>query len=765
MLMSKQGKHRSGLGRYAREVTVVIGATLVVFFGLALITYNPHDTSWFYTTNAATSVSNACGTVGAHIAGLFFYLFGAASFVVLALCIFSLHFLLFRRSWADEWDRFAALSLLVVVSATLLHAYDLALWGSTFAGGYMGHGVYSSLRWLFDGVGSMVLLYALLAISLMISVRFSFAHALLYGQACGRFVTSRERFLRPVGKALSAAAYYGSRPFVYGAQLCGQVFTGSVFEDGSESYTQAEYRALDGAYEADIHKDPYWASLRTNTRVASPAPRTASPEPVVTVAPRVDSVVEQVAASEPAPVAGAQVSYQLPDLDIFIGVEHEQDNPALMKDLEERAHTLEEKLQRFGVSGSVVAIKRGPVVTLFEYQPEIDSKISKIISLEDDLALALQALSIRIIAPIPGRSVVGFEVANRKRKNVLFANVVTSDDFVQFDGLLPLILGEDTIGNNVIVDLVKMPHVLIAGSTGSGKSVALNAMLVSLLCKLSPDKLKLILIDPKRLEFASYADIAHLLFPIVTDPKRAAPVLKWVVQEMERRYEMMAEYGARNILDYNKNVAGDEEMPLIVVVIDELADLMMTAGRDIEDLIARIAQMARAAGIHMIVATQRPSVDVITGLIKVNFPSRISFRVTSKIDSRTILDCSGADKLLGRGDMLFLDSASATLRRAHGAYVSDQEIIDLTDHIRAEREVEYLDISEVLRSDKKAEEQADELYDDVLEFLNEVDEVSISLLQRRFRIGYNRSARIIDMLEAKGMIMPSEGGKTRKVIR
>jgi S-DNA-T family DNA segregation ATPase FtsK/SpoIIIE len=438
----------------------------------------------------------------------------------------------------------------------------------------------------------------------------------------------------------------------------------------------------------------------------------------------------------------------------------------VLQHLQEQAQLLEQKLERFGVSGKVVSIKRGPVVTLFEYQPDIDSKISKITALEDDLALALQALSIRIIAPIPGKPFVGFEVSNRKRKDVLLADVLRSDVLERFEGYLPLALGQDTIGNNVIVDLARMPHLLIAGSTGSGKSVALNTMLVSLLCRLTPDELRLVLIDPKRLEFASYADIAHLLFPIVTHPKKAAPVLKWVVQQMEERYELMAQYGARNVQDFNvvMKKIGKETLPFIVVIIDELADLMMTAGREVEDLIARITQMARAAGIHLVVATQRPSVDVITGLIKVNFPSRISFRVTSKIDSRTILDCSGADKLLGRGDMLFLDSQDASLKRLHGAYVSDNEIDQLVLHIKNQREVQYLDFQAEVEQ-LEGDEDRDDIYEDVLEYLEEIDEISISLLQRKFRIGYNRSARIIDMLEAEGLIGSSGNGKTRSVIR
>jgi len=488
-------------------------------------------------------------------------------------------------------------------------------------------------------------------------------------------------------------------------------------------------------------------------------------------------------------VAAAQVSeqvpvvknYLLPNLDIFLGADHERarmrdksrSDETVKKELEARALILQEKLRRFNIEGEVVCIKRGPVVTLFEYKPSIDTKLSKIIALEDDLAMALCAYSIRILAPIPGKEVVGFEVANTQRTDVLFADTIKSSEYCGAAYDLPLVLGQDTIGNHVVVDLARMPHLLIAGSTGSGKSVALNAMLMSLLCSRTPDELKLILIDPKRLEFGTYADIAHLLFPIVVDTKLAAPILQWVVRQMEARYERMAVCGVRNSADYNKLAKkGDayEPMPFIVVVIDELADLMMTAGNQVEDLIARLAQMARAAGIHLLVATQRPSVDVITGLIKVNFPSRISFRVVSRVDSRTILDCMGAEKLLGRGDMLFLDSTRAILKRVHGAYVSDKEIEQIVGHIRTERAPEYLDIkldaSSGAHMDQMDGDQQ-KLFVEVVEFLQqkEVDAVSISLLQRKFKIGFNRSAAIIEMLEAQGLIMPANGEKKRMVIK
>ena len=480
----------------------------------------------------------------------------------------------------------------------------------------------------------------------------------------------------------------------------------------------------------------------------------------------------------------------MPDTNIF---EREQKvDESLRKKLEaesvRRGELLEEKLGYFGIKGKITAIRPGPVITLFEYKPEIDSKISKIISLEDDLALALMAISIRIVAPIPGRSVVGFEISNKIRQKVFLSDLLNSKEFKKFDGRLPIVFGVDIVGNTVIQDLAGMPHLLVAGSTGSGKSVGLNAMLVSLLCSFAPDELKLILIDPKRLEFAPYKDVPHLLFPIITNPRSAAPVLKWLVQEMERRYDQLAEAGVRNISEYqdltnqdltnqdltnrdltNRDLINDElpEMPFIVLMIDELADLMMVAGKDVELHIARIAQMARAAGIHMVVATQRPSVDVVTGLIKVNFPSRLAFRVTSKIDSRTIIDGSGAEKLLGRGDMLYMNSASSDLQRIHGAYVGVKEVETLTSHLRSQAKPEYLDLNETLKEMSRSEVEAieDKLYPDVVEFIRTVEELSISGLQRKYRIGFNRSARLIEKLEFDGLLAPSQGSKPRKVIR
>ncbi len=433
---------------------------------------------------------------------------------------------------------------------------------------------------------------------------------------------------------------------------------------------------------------------------------------------------------------------------------------------QERARQLEDKLRFFGISGRVVTTTVGPVVTLFEYAPADNVKLSRIVALEDDLSLALKALSLRIIAPIPGRSVVGFEVANQVREVVSFSTLVMSKSFRESTAALPLVLGRDTQGGDVVIDLAQMPHLLVAGSTGSGKSVALHAMLMSLFYKKTPDEVRLVLVDPKRLEFASYADIPHLLVPVETNVQRVPALLHWLTQIMEDRYSQLARAGVRSIQEFRLR-EGPGSLPYIVVMMDELADIMMVAGKDVEPALARLAQMARAAGIHLIVATQRPSVDVLTGLIKVNFPARIAFKVTSKVDARTILDAPGAERLLGKGDLLFLNSRG-TIERMHGALVRDEEIAAVADHLRAQQAVVYETIPEHGAGEQGRAETGgveDSLFAQVLIFVQSVDEVSISLIQRRFRIGYNRAACLVDALEARGVVLPASAGKMRKVQR
>jgi S-DNA-T family DNA segregation ATPase FtsK/SpoIIIE len=483
--------------------------------------------------------------------------------------------------------------------------------------------------------------------------------------------------------------------------------------------------------------------------------------------------------------------------------EGESSRPVDREALTMNARILEKKLKDFGVEGEVVEVKPGPVVTMYEFAPAPGVKVNKIAGLSDDLTMALSALSIRIVAPIPGRGVVGIEIPNKERETVYLKEIFESEEFQKSGGRLPLALGKDIFGRTVVGDLAKMPHLLVAGSTGSGKSVSINTMVLSLLYRATPEDARIIMIDPKMLELSIYEGIPHLLLQVVTDPKKAALALGWAVREMERRYKLMSDKGVRNIEGYNKKIAKEEKekaakdqtvgavdaaaeeppgiepaegeelehghLPYIVVIVDELADLMMVAGREIEESIARLAQMARASGIHLILATQRPSVDVITGLIKANFPTRISFKVFSRIDSRTILDSMGAETLLGMGDMLFLPPGTGALQRVHGAFVSELEVQRVVDFLQKQGEPEYdKSILEAPPSGEGAgtedEDGYDEKWDEALALVAEKRQASISMLQRRLRVGYNRAARMIEKMELEGIVGPSDGtSKAREV--
>jgi len=462
---------------------------------------------------------------------------------------------------------------------------------------------------------------------------------------------------------------------------------------------------------------------------------------------------------------------------------------------------LQKKLEDFGVAGEVVAVRPGPVITMYEFKPAAGVKVRRIVLLADDLAMALRAVSVRILAPIPGESVVGIEIPNPRRETVRLREVIESEAYRSSESKLTLALGKDIGGTPFATDLAKMPHLLVAGATGTGKSVSINAMILSILYKSSPQDVKFIMVDPKMLELTMYEEIPHLLVPVVTDPKKAAAALFWAMDEMDRRYRLMRDRGARNLDNYNRTLekeagnkkavidltepegsegpiatGGDrskegplvhERLPRIVIIIDELADLMLTVGRDIEEYITRLAQKARAAGIHLILATQRPSVDVITGLIKANFPARISFQVTTRVDSRTILDSMGGEKLLGNGDLLFLPPGTARLIRVHGAFVSDQEVRKVMKFIKQQGQPNYR--PEVLEAKKDVEAAAaadddyDEMYDQAVAIVTETQQASISMVQRRLRVGYNRAARMIERMERDGVVGPADGAKPREV--
>jgi S-DNA-T family DNA segregation ATPase FtsK/SpoIIIE len=455
--------------------------------------------------------------------------------------------------------------------------------------------------------------------------------------------------------------------------------------------------------------------------------------------------------------------YNIPSIDFLKDAEGV--SGPTKEDLNAAASGLEKKLSDFGVNGKIKQAHPGPVVTMYEFEPAAGVKINRIVSLSDDLALALRAPSIRVY-PIAGKATIGIEVPNNERAAVSLKEIISSEIFQRSPSLLTLALGKDIFGNPVITDLAKMPHLLVAGATGSGKSVSINAMIMSLLYKAAPDEVRMLMVDPKLLELSAYSDIPHLMSPVITNPKEASDALKKLVYEMERRYRLLAEKGARNIENYNRQASQSERLPYIVVFIDELADLMFTAPSDVENAIARLAQMARASGIHLILATQRPSVDVITGLIKANFPARISFQVTSKVDSRTILDAQGAEQLLGMGDMLFM-VPGVKIMRIHGAYVSDVEVKSVTEFVKAQGTPDYSSFENIIVTDEQEKGidisgERDEMYQRVIEFAESVGEVSISSIQRRFKIGYNRAARMMELLEEDGLVGPPRGaGKPR----
>ena len=460
--------------------------------------------------------------------------------------------------------------------------------------------------------------------------------------------------------------------------------------------------------------------------------------------------------------------YKAPPVSLLKKVATQQDKEASKKSLS-NARKLEETLGSFGVEAKVTQIHRGPSVTRYELQPKQGVKVSKIVNLADDIALNLAASNIRIEAPIPGKAAVGIEVANATSEIVYLRDVIDSDRFLAFPSKLAFALGKDIAGKPIIADIGKMPHILIAGATGSGKSVCINTLITSIIYKATPQEVKLIMIDPKVVELSIYNGIPHLLIPVVTDPKKAAGALFWAVNEMTRRYNLFAENNVRDMKGYNEKqeLAGDR-LPQIVIIIDELADLMMTGAKEVEDAICRLAQMARAAGIHLVIATQRPSVDVITGVIKANIPSRLAFAVSSGTDSRTILDMVGAEKLLGKGDMLFYPVGESKPIRIQGAFISDQEVESIVNTIKTDRVDYEKSVMETLENVaapvSTADEEADELLEKAVEFAADKEKLSISMLQRYFRIGFNRAARLMDALEARGVVGPDEGSKPRKVL-
>ncbi len=792
----------------SRRLCEVLG---VAFFGLALLwvislaSYSANDPVLFFST-AAGRPGNFGGRVGALLAEFAFQVFGYAAYLLpAALVVVGWHYF-WVRALAAPWTKLAGAVVLFAASgAVLAIAFGrLPIGGKAFpAGGALGAAVAAVLTDQLNRSGALVLVLTGLFLSLLMVTQLSLgAIAASAGGWARRAASERiaaigawreerrrekqrqevirkhlekgaspEAVEKAVSKGETARAGESKRPALAVAPAGGKASASPRAEPDDDEDDDLTVRPA--AARAD-------AAARAPVKVAAPpsAPSvTPPPAPKPREAARISAPALPLSDAEPmkAPAERRKGDYTLPPLALLDAARAERkvDERLLM----DAARHLEDKCREFSVEGSVVQIHPGPVVTTFELKPDAGVKYSKITGLSDDLSLAMKAESV-LIDRIPGKSTVGIQIPNADREQISLREMLESEAYQNAGSKLMMALGKSIHGEPFFADLATMPHLLIAGSTGTGKSVGLNSMLTSILYRATPEDVRLIMIDPKRLELGMYADIPHLLTPVVVDPKLAANALKWAVGEMEHRYKTMASEHVRNIEQYNRNmrikIQGGEmldngepprTLPFIVVVIDELADLMMVAGHEVEESICRLAQMARAVGIHLILATQRPSVDVITGLIKANLPARISFRVSSKTDSRTILDANGADKLLGKGDMLFLPPSSHRLLRLHGAYISEQESARLASFLRKQGRPTYdVSITDDEKSATTIEFDRDELYDEASRIVVTSRQASISFLQRRLRVGFSRAARLVDMMEADGLVSSGAGGKAREVL-
>lgn len=756
----------------SRRVSEFVGVALfaaALIWIVALSSYNRADASWFFYAGGQAAAENFAGRVGAFLAELTFQCVGYAAFAIPAVCVVvGWNYFWCREVDAPGTKAFGAVLLFACISA-FLGLLDGTIDTSDErwrAGGMLGSWLSDEMRTGFGVTGSTILLLALTFIAVIISTQFSFGRA---AAALGSAVASGgTQGLAWVRERADDRRREKQRKEVI------EKHTKKIAETDPAAAAALAEAAARAPRRRDREREREQASEPTPQPVVPPRPA-PRPRPVIPAPP--------LPLSDPEPMGKAPAErrvgdYTLPPLALL-------DAPKTERKIDERelmagARLLEEKCREFSVEGAVVAIHPGPVVTTYEFKPDAGVKYSKITGLADDLCLAMQAESV-LIDRIAGKSTVGIQIPNSQRAQISLRELLESDAYESTTAKLPIALGKTIEGIPYVADLATMPHLLIAGSTGTGKSVGINAMLTSILYRATPDDVRLIMVDPKRLELGMYEDIPHLLTPVVVDPKQAANALRWAVREMEERYKTLAAEGVRNLEQYNRNIRqaiaekrtpkeGAEHpkpLPMIIVLIDELADLMMVAGNEVEQSICRLAQMARAVGIHLILATQRPSVDVITGLIKANMPSRISFRVASKIDSRTILDSNGAEQLLGKGDMLFLPPASSRSVRLHGAYISEQESARLASFLRKQGKPTY---DETITAEEKTaaeggiEMEKDDLYDEAARIIVQSGQASISYLQRRLRIGFSRAARLVDMMEMEGLVSPAAGGKPREVL-
>ena len=709
-----------------KEIRGIIFFLIAIILGIALFSYHPGDPLFWELKASVSKTQNLFGTVGAHLSGVIFRTVGFSSYWLV---------ILFLASALLSFKGYAFLSpfKLTVASLFLVFSFSGILslqlpesvvfrGGAILAGGFVGLYVSTFMKGLLNYFGAYLLLAAIFIISLMYCTRLSFGWLLskISLWVSGVIRGLRERIMK-----------------------------------------QKERKRKKKARAKFVERERKKPKRKVNI-----------------IAPKKEPLKKTD--QESFSFMNVVGKFKLPSLDLLddppeqVGLEIQRES------LEMNARRLEKKLADFGVEGEVVEILPGPVITMYELKPAPGVKISKVAGLSDDLALALRAPSVRIVAPLPGKAAIGLEIPNNQRNPVYLNEILSTPAFKNSKSKLAIALGKDITGTPFVTDLTRMPHLLVAGATGTGKSVSLNAMIIAILFKASPEMVRFLIIDPKRIELSLYKDIPHLLHPVVTQPKEATRALRWAVEEMERRYVLLSDLGVRNIETYNRKVlkekpkAGEDgsegeikPLPYVILVIDELADLMMASSRAVEEAITRLAQMARAAGIHLIIATQRPSVDVLTGIIKANFPARISFQVSSKFDSRTILDTNGSEHLLGDGDMLFLPPGVARMTRVHGAYISEEEVKRVVAFLKAQMKPEYDStiINEISRDDEveQEEEELDEKYDQAVELVVKTGQASISMVQRKLRVGYNRAARMIETMEREGIVGPSDGVRPREV--
>jgi S-DNA-T family DNA segregation ATPase FtsK/SpoIIIE len=748
----------SRLSRRVSEFFGVAVFAVALIWLISLATYEASDPVWFFSAGSGAAPANFAGRVGAFLAELSFQLMGYASYLVPAvLVIIGWHYF-WCRSVDAAYTKFVGAFLLVGCLSSLLSlsfgSVDVS--GKPFrSGGYLGEWLAALMSEYLNRTGSIIVILTLLFLAIVLSTQFSIGRTFTTAAAVSRKGSSR--LFGRLGAWLDERRRNRQRQIVAAKQ--GKKITAVV--------TPAKRPAVRKDEDVEL-------PLR---QIPPPEPRTEERRLPVMAKKRTEPMNPPLPLPDPEPrKVRRNGAYVVPPLSLL-------DAPKTERKIDERelmegARLLEEKCREFAVEGAVAQIHPGPVVTTFEFKPDAGVKYGKITSLADDLCLAMQAESV-LIDRIPGKSTVGIQIPNHAREQISLRELLQSEIYQRSGSKLTLALGKTIHGEPYMTDLATMPHLLIAGSTGTGKSVAINSMLSSILFRASPEEVRLIMIDPKRVELGMYEDIPHLMTPVVVDPKQAVNALRWAVKEMEERYKKLAAAGVRNIEQFNRNIGhqikegggtGEDgqalmTLPYIVVVIDELADLMMVARGDVEESIARLAQMARAVGLHLLLATQRPSVDVITGLIKANMPSRISFRVSSKTDSRTILDANGAEQLLGRGDMLFLPPASSRSIRLHGPYISEQESARLASFLRKQGKPVY--DNTITAEDKKLDSitmEKDDLYDEASRIVVSSGQASISYLQRRLRIGFSRAARLVDMMEADGIVSPGAGGKAREVL-